>query len=109
MTNSRTERFPRIRAYLTRREVSKDPAPSKILTDTRRSVREKIFGAVEEAIAIDGCHGAQVITTEVGCLCASLAAQIGGAEGLKAHLDNVERDGSSQLPDYRLWTQPKLP
>jgi hypothetical protein len=45
----------------------------------------------------------------VGCLCASLAAQIGGAEGLQVHLENVERDGSSQLPDYRLWIQPKLP
>jgi hypothetical protein len=109
MTNPRAERFPLIRAYLKRHEVSQDLPSSKTLTDIRRSVREKIFGAVEEAIAIDGCHGADAVTTEAGCLCASIAAQIGGAEGLKTHLDNVERDGRSQLPDYQLWTPPELP
>lgn len=89
--------------------MPEDPLSSKTLIDIRRSVREKILGVVEEAIAIHGCYGADAITTEAGCLCASLAAQIGGAEGLRAHLDNVERDGRSQLPDYQLWTQPKLP
>jgi hypothetical protein len=72
-------------------------------------LREYFLSAVEEARAIDGCHGADAITTEAGCLCASIAAQIGGAEGLKVHLENVERDGRAQLPDYRLWSKPKLP
>ena len=89
--------------------MPEDPPSSKTLTDTRRSVREKIFGAVEEAIAIDGRHGADAVTTEIGCLCASIAAQVGGAEGLRTYLDNVERDGRSQLPNYRLWAKPNLP
>lgn len=100
MTNS-VARFPRLREYFTRHGTT--------LTDARQSVREKIISAVEEAKALDGRYGADAITTEAGCLCASIATQIGGAEGLKAHLDNVERDGRSQLPDYQLWAKPKLP
>lgn len=83
-------------------------ASSKLLADTRRSVRKTILDAVEAARAIDGHHGVDVVTTEAGCLCASLAAQIGGAEGLKLHLENVECDGRSQLPDYQLWSTPKV-
>lgn len=75
----------------------------------RQSVRDRILSAVEEATSMDGHHAAEAIATEAGCLCASIAAQIGGAEGLKAHLENVERDGRSQLPDYQLWSKPELP
>lgn len=88
--------------------MPEDPASRNILADTRQSVRETILDAVRVARAIDGRFGADAITTEAGCLCASIAAQIGGADGLKTHLDNVERDGRSQLPDYQLWTKPSL-
>lgn len=102
MTILRAERFPRIRDY-------QNPAPSKVVNDACQGVRQKILEAVEEAKAIDGRHGADMVATEAGCLCASLAAQLGGADGLKMHLDNVERDGSSQLSDHEPWHKPQLP
>lgn len=100
MTSS-VARFPRLREYFTRHDTT--------LADIREAVRQKIISAVKEATAIDGRHGADAVTTEAGCLCASLAAQNGGADSLKTHLENVERDGRAHLPDYRLWAKPNLP
>lgn len=72
-------------------------------------LREMIVGELESVLAADGAEGVRNVTDRLGCLLAAIAAQTGGPEGLKIHLDNSERYGRDQLQTSRLWTAPRLP